>query len=180
MDAQNLQRYLKRHIKQVDENLEIIEDKYRFDERKFDLLAAEPKEDRATPVGIKIKIPPYNRQSVLRDVLKDYSWISRYDGKLILMNSSADREIYENLRREAEQEAIRYYLFAQKNRGFFFTRIDDRYFSEETRQTTAEFPLLDYLIHPKMIDFVLKKLSFQSDLLELARVVMAIHQEKKR
>lgn len=169
--SQDVITYLKRskdNIRHMMPGLEPINDSYRFDSRRFDILACSHPDSKI--YGIK-DIGLVCDAKELQKLVKDAEWIQRYQGSVIILIPAVNRRLDDLFDDETSGYLgcmiKKYYINAGK--GYVFMDTLEGY--AVARRARIEDTASKILTSPKIIDQVLRQFEKRSPAIRLVREV---------
>jgi hypothetical protein len=163
---QDVITYLKKpsNIRHIMPELEIITDLYRFDSRRFDILACNYSESRF--YGITNLRPDYGFKE-LQKIVKDAEWIKKYDGAVITLAPANTKALYNIFGDEVSSGLIIQKYYVSEVKDYLF--MDDLKEYETLQRAKFQDTASKVLTSPQILDFVLKQFEKKSPAIKLAR-----------
>jgi len=155
-------------------DIRILNDNYRFDSNRFDILAVHKTED----IFYGIKLLTSANYKSLQKIVDDSNWFKQYNGTSIILIPQ-DKKEYWNIFNEETSAG----LIIPK---YYYPTKSDYVFADDPRQKFQESinssgdKVLKMIQHPQLIDGVLRTFEKKSPLIKFARIALnAYHKANK-
>jgi len=170
---QDVITYLKKsngNIRHIVPELEIINDSYRFDAKRFDILACKYSESRIYGIMDLRTRPDF---SGMQRIVKDAEWIQKYKGAVITLMPIDDSTLHGIFDDEVRSGLVIQKYYAAEGKDYTF--MDDWKDYESIHTSRIMDDASRVLINPQMVDLFLKQFEKQLPAIKFAREVYKIY-----